>query len=116
MTTFGVKIKLLMPKIVDRKKRLSSRQKKIVYHYVLSEILPNLKLAISWNHIKTDFIYKLKKSRVKFDDVNFLLSPVETTITSRRQTEFESMYTDFFFNYGVCLFATLSANEKISEN
>lgn len=27
MTTFGVKIKLLMPKIVDRKKRLSSRQK-----------------------------------------------------------------------------------------
>lgn len=92
MTTFGVKIKLLMPKIVDRKKRL-----KIVYHYVLSEILPNLKLAISWNHIKTDFIYKLKKSRVKFDDVNFLLSPVETAIKSRRQTEFDSMYTHFFF-------------------
>lgn len=85
--------------------------RKIVYHYVLSEVLPNLKLEIYWNHIKTDFIYKLKKSRVKFDDVNFLLSPVETAITSRTQTEFDAMYKDFF-NYGVCLFATLSANEK----
>lgn len=45
----------------------------------------------------------------------FLLSPVETAITSRTQTEFDAMYKDFF-NYGVCLFATLSANEKKSEN
>lgn len=40
-------------------------------------------------------IYKLKKSRAKFDDVNFSLSPVETAITSRRQTEFDAMFTDF---------------------
>lgn len=46
----------------------------------------------------------------------FLLSPVETAIKSRRQTEFDSMYTNYFFNYGVCLFATLSENEKKFEN
>lgn len=79
----------------------------------MSEILPNLKLAISWNHIKTDFIYKLKKSRVKFDDVNFLLSPVETAITSRRQTEFESMYTDFFL---IMEFACLRLYQQMKKN
>lgn len=61
-------------------------------------------------------LHKLKKSRAKFDDVNFSLSPVETAITSRRQIEFDAMFTDFFFNYGVCQFATLSANERRSEN
>lgn len=68
MIIFGVKIKILMLKIVDRKKCL-----KIVYYYVLFEILFNFKLVIFWNYIKMDFIYKLKKSRVKFDDVNFFI-------------------------------------------
>lgn len=82
MIIFGVKIKLLMLKIVDRKKCL-----KIVYYYVLFEILFNFKLVIFWNYIKMDFIYKLKKlkkSRVKFDDVNFLFLLVEIVIKSRR--------------------------------
>lgn len=84
----------------------------------MSEILPNLKLhvAISWNHIKTDFIYKLKESRVKFDDVNFLLSPVETAITSRRQTEFESMYTDFFLIMEFACLRLYQQMKKKSEN
>lgn len=80
MIIFGVKIKLLMLKIVDRKKCL-----KIVYYYVLFEILFNFKLVIFWNYIKMDFIYKLKKSRVKFDDVNFLFLLVEIVIIISRR-------------------------------
>lgn len=58
-------------------------------------------------------IYKLKKSRAKFDDVNFSLSPVETAITSRRQTEFDAMFTDFFL---IMEFASLRLYQQMKED
>lgn len=58
-------------------------------------------------------IYKLKKSRAKFDDVNFSLSPVETAITSRKQTEFDAMFTDFFL---IMEFASLRLYQQMKED
>lgn len=58
-------------------------------------------------------IYKLKKSRAKFDDVNFSLSPVETAIRSRRQTEFDAMFTDFFL---IMEFASLRLYQQMKED
>lgn len=50
---FGVKIKLLMLKIVDRKKMFMWLIEKL-FIIVLFEVLFNFKLVIFWNYIKMD--------------------------------------------------------------
>lgn len=53
MIIFGVKIKLLMLKIVDRKKMFMWLIEKL-FIIVLFEVLFNFKLVIFWNYIKMD--------------------------------------------------------------
>lgn len=63
--------------------------REIVFQNVVFDVLFNLKLVLCWNYIKRDFIYKLKKSGVKFDDLIVYFYQLEQLLYVQDENEFE---------------------------
>lgn len=92
--SFWRKIKSLMPNIVDGRHVLVV-DREIAFQNAVSDVLPNLKLVLCWNHIKRDLIYKLKKSGAKSDDLTVYSRQLEQLLHAEDENEFEAMYSEF---------------------
>lgn len=87
-------MKTLTPSLANGKHVLVV-DREIAFQNVVSEFFPNMNIVLSWNHIKRDLIYKLKKCGAKSDDMTVYSHHLEQLLHATDENKFEEMYTNF---------------------